>query len=77
MGEGQKAIIVTEEFVESELVKIILEEDISNNVRRNVEQQEALPLVSSSTCNNFISFILLLISILMKYVEMKIFIVVQ
>ena len=48
LGIGQQVVNISEEFIESEIMQLISGEEISNNVRRNVEQQEALPIISAS-----------------------------
>ena len=49
LEESEQTIIVYQEFVESKIEEFLLMEELSNNVRRNVNQQEALPLLSSSS----------------------------
>ena len=44
----QQEVNISEKYIENEIKQLISEENISYNVRRNVEQQEALPLVSAS-----------------------------
>jgi hypothetical protein len=47
MGEAEKTFAVYKEFVESKIEEHLLKEEYSNNVRRNVNHQQTLPLVSS------------------------------
>ena len=62
LGESEQTLIVYQEFVESKIEEFLLMEELSNNVRRNVNQQEALPLVSS--CSRLVtsSILVLLLS---------------
>ena len=43
------SVDVSEELIEKEIKRQITKDEISNNVRRNVKQEEALPFVSSSS----------------------------
>jgi len=58
MGEGQDSVRISRHFIEKRMEKLLLAEDISNNVRRNVENQEAQPLVNSA-CGYLVNLILL------------------
>ena len=49
MGKGQKSTRVHEDYIERKIEEYLGNEEFSNNVRRNVNHKETLPLVSSNS----------------------------
>ena len=64
LGDDSKSVNISEELVENIIVEEVETEEITNNVRRNVDQQKAEPLVSSSNHIQISSGILLFILVL-------------
>ena len=60
MGEAKETFTVYKELVESKIEEHLLREEYSNNVRRNANHQQSLPLVSSVS-RTLISSILLVV----------------
>merc|ERR1712130_951468 len=48
LGTSEEAVVIKQEFIENKMEEEMKEAASANNVRRNVQQQEALPLVSSA-----------------------------
>ena len=48
LGDSEESVIIEQEFIEEKMEEEMMKEYSANNVRRNVQQQEALPLVSSA-----------------------------
>ena len=60
LGESEESVIIEQKFIEDKMEEEMMKEYSANNVRRNVQHQEALPLVSS-TVNHFVSCSIFLI----------------
>ena len=66
LGASEDSLVVEQDFIEEKMEEEMLREYSVNNVRRNVQHQEALPLVSSAS-NHFVTFttVIFLISLLL------------
>merc|ERR1711874_665411 len=65
LGTSEDSVVVEQEFIEEKMEEEMLKEYSVNNVRRNVQHQEALPLVSSAS-NHFVTFsTIILLSLLL------------
>ena len=54
LGQADTSVLITKNWLDQKISDILTEEETnSNNVRRNVEHSEALPLVSSSSSSLF------------------------
>ena len=51
MGKSEGSILIQKQLLEKKMIEHMLKEKSTNNVLRNVQNQEALPLVSSSVCH--------------------------
>jgi len=58
LGEDIESVTISEEFVEKQILKELESEKKANNVRRNVAQHKALPLITSSASPYSFSFLL-------------------